>query len=466
VTADPGTAAETTPTTWAANATTQERPLAEATPGLAATPTAAAADVLLALPLACVATAEPVALGATPILEAFTAAHLERLQRIAQRPSQPAPGGRRRGLAAQQVLRELEQSIRLGVVDFCQQATTQGLSRTATAALLNLAPRTLRFWEHAQRHGTLGVRPRGRPLTAAEPDQLDAVVALLHRLGPATGLAVLQGEFPELARAELQDLLACYRDAWQGQHRRLLHVLHWPQPGRVWAMDHAQAPCWIDGCYRYVLAVRDLASGQQLLWLPVAAATAASTVAALAWLFACHGAPLVLKSDNGSAFCAEQTQQFLHSQGVQALFSPPRTPAYNGSCEAAIGSLKKRTAAAAERQGHEQEWTSDDLEQARENANTTARPRGPRGATPDEAWQQRTPISIAERHGFAQTVRGLRSQVRQAWGWPADQELARREEAVLQREVLRRALVEHGYLLFTRRRIPIPIRRTKAAKIM
>jgi transposase InsO family protein len=332
---------------------------------LGPTPTA---DVPVPLSLASVAalgpmpTADPgtlslnlasvTALGPTPAVETFTAAHLERLQQIAGLPHQSAPGSKQRGFGAQQVLRELEQAVRLGVLDFCQQATAQGWSRSEAAALLNLVPRTVRFWDQARRQGTFGVRPRGRPLTAAEPDQLNAVVALLQRLGPATGLAVLQGEFPGLARAELHDLLACYRQAWQGHHPRLVHVLHWQVPGRIWAMDYAQAPCLIDGCCGYVLAVRDLASGQQLLWLPMTEATVASTIEALASLFDCYGPPLVLKSDNGSAFCAELMETFLHRHGVQALFSPPRTPEYNGSCEAAIGAHKKRTAYEAERQGH------------------------------------------------------------------------------------------------------------------
>jgi hypothetical protein len=30
---------------------------------------------------------------------------------------------------------------------------------------------------------------------------------------------------------------------------------------------------------------------------------------------------------------------FLRAQGVRPLFSPPRLPAYNGACEAGIGSM-------------------------------------------------------------------------------------------------------------------------------
>ncbi len=82
-----------------------------------------------------------------------------------------------------------------------------------------------------------------------------------------------------------------YRQRWRSEHRRVRHVLHWRRPGTVWATDFAESPCRTDGLYPYVLAVRDLASGQQLLWQPVLALTAQVVLAELPWLFALHGAP-------------------------------------------------------------------------------------------------------------------------------------------------------------------------------
>jgi len=84
----------------------------------------------------------------------------------------------------------------------------------------------------------------------------------------------------------------------------LLHILHWRRPGTVWAIDFAEPPLSIEGSFDYLLAVRDLASGMQLLWLPVTDETARTAMAGLEALFRQHGPPLVLKSDNGSAFIA------------------------------------------------------------------------------------------------------------------------------------------------------------------
>lgn len=108
--------------------------------------------------------------------------------------------------------------------------------------------------------------------------------------------------------------------------------------------------------YPWLVAVRDLASGYQLLWWPLRQATAEATAALLAELFGLFGAPLVRKSDNGCAFGSGVVQELLAAWGVTSLFSPPGCPWDNGSIEAALGSLKTRTAWQAVRGGHAGEW--------------------------------------------------------------------------------------------------------------
>lgn len=173
----------------------------------------------------------------------------------------------------------------------------------------------------------------------------------------------------------MEEILKFYRRRWRAANARGIHRLEWTRPGTVWAMDFAQAPGWIDGRYPYLLAVRDLASGQQLLWEPVPALTATVTMTWLRWLCLRHGAPLVLKMANGSAFRDEDTQRLLRAWEVITLYSPIRTPSYNGAIEASIGALKKRTeqqAAAAERPG---QWRSQDVEGPARSA-TPPRSRG------------------------------------------------------------------------------------------
>jgi len=378
-------------------------------------------------------------------------------------PSPPVAG---RGLARQYEQRQRETLLRHHVVALADWTAQRGWSLAATAQRLHLAPRTLVHWYE---HGGFAVAPLvpwGRPTMRSPRAQRQAVLEVLDELGPATSVATLRDGFPAMARAELDDLLRRYRRVWQQRHQHAPHVLHWQLPGAVWALDFAEAPVPIDGRYPYLLAVRDLASHQQLAWWPVPAPTAAETILLLRALFATHGPPLVLKTDNGSAFLAEALREELVPLEVRLLFSPPQTPRYNGAIEAGIGSLKTRTERHASRAGHPTLWTLDDVAHAQEEANATARPQGERGATPHALWSGRRRLTSADRRLFAATVRCQREEVNAQEGVAEEASLSAQEERRLQRAAIRRALVERGILRFTRRRIPLPITSTKSANIM
>jgi transposase InsO family protein len=268
-----------------------------------------------------------------------------------------------------------------------------------------------------------------------------------------------------MPRAELEDLLRRYRRVWQRRHQYAPRILHWQTSGTVWAMDYSEAPALIDGRDPYLLAVRDLGSGRQLLWLPVPRANSEQAILALRSLFAQNGPPLVLKTDNGSPFGDGGTQDFLRESAVFCLFSPPQTPRYNGAIEASIGSLKSRTENHATREGRPGLWTGDDVAFAQMEANATARPLGPTGPTPDERWRARPELTGAQRAAFTSTVETHRRELLTCEGAPSESDLSTTRLRLIDREAIRRALVEHGYLLFSRRRLPLPIRSEKAADL-
>ena len=375
-------------------------------------------------------------------------------------------GPARRGFAGQRHAREHEQTVRLHVVWAGCDLHEAGWHWTDTADFFHLAPRTLRNWRHDSTGTSLRNVPLGRPVQAASRGERNNVIHFLDEWGPAVGLPTLQTMFPTLARAALADILSRYRRVWRRLHQQTVHVLHWSEVGRVWAIDfHGPRPA-VDGLYPDLLAVRDLASGQQLAWLPVSEATAATVVSVLTSLFVVQGAPLVLKSDNGSAFGAKEVQALCGQFGVQNLFSPPQMPRYNGSIEAGIGSLTTRTEQAAARRGYPGDWTYDDTVVARLEANATSRPHGVNGPCPDELWSARTPITQAERDAFGRTIHWLRKGIELSLEDPNPDPLPEMEHRALMRQAVSRALVEHGYLHYTRRRIYPPIRNGKAAGIM
>lgn len=165
--------------------------------------------------------------------------------------------------------------------------------------------------------------------------------------------------------------------------------------------------------------------------------------------------------DNGSPFCAADTLEFLHAAGVIPLFSPPRMPRYNGAIEAGIGSLKTRTDQHASHHGRAGHWTHDDLSAAQVQANTQARPKGPTGPTPDELWTTRRRLTPQERTLFHAAVERQRHDLQVQEGLPDNAAHARAQD----RPAIRRALEQLGYLLYSRRRLPLTIQKQKAANI-
>ncbi len=366
-------------------------------------------------------------------------------------------GRRPRGFAGQEGRRELEHVVRRAAVAFGRWALKYGLGTDGSAACLGLMPRTLREWQEAWREDHLEVEPRGRPAERADQSMRDTIVAMFHLMGPGVGLRTLQAMFPETARRELEDMLRRYRDVYLTRTSMLVHVLRWRKTGSVWAMDFTQPPTPIEDMYVKILVVRDLSSGKTLLSLPVDAETSKSVRDALVALFLEHGVPLVIKSDNGSPFVAEDTQKLLEQWRVMQLLSPPGTPEYNGACEAGIGGLKTRAHHESARNDRPGEWTCDDVEAARLMANQTGRPWGAAGLTPDQAWSHRRPIDQEDRQIFGELVADFAEEARAEQGYLPGIDLGHAARAAVHRVAISRALVALGILEVRRRRIPLAI---------
>jgi hypothetical protein len=369
---------------------------------------------------------------------------------------------RRRGVPVQRGRRALERTIRRSAVAYARWARSRGLSVAEAADRLTMAPSTLRSWLGRWQEDRMALRLRGRPLDRAEREERVAVLALFGLMGPGLGLPTLMDLFPDVARRELEELQCRYRHVYRRKNCLLLHVLRWTRAGAVWAVDFAEPPRPIDGVYDRVFVVRDLASGYQLLALPAAGESGDLVRQSLHGLFAWQGAPLVLKSDNGAPFVCATVLEFLTQWSVLQLRSPEGTPAYNGSVEAGIGSLKTRAHYEAARHDRLWEWTCDDLDAARDQANETARPHGTAGPTPAQAWHARVPVSDEERAAFrsSYTKHVERERLERRI-----QEPNQRQRASIDRVAIGRTLIESDLLLVRRRRVSPPFIRRKWAKI-
>jgi hypothetical protein len=279
------------------------------------------------------------------------------------------------------------------------------------------------------------------------------VRAWLCEQGKETGVERLKARFGSLSFRELSRL----KGQWLGQRAHLARRgrarLLWKRAGACWAMDFTEVALPWRGDARWILVVRDLASGATLLARFCRRAGVASVRRALEDLFLEHGAPLLLKMDNAKAFLARGVAALLEAWGATALCSPPYRPAYNGSCESGIRWFKERARHAASRRAPDAAWSARDLRVAQQGGNETLRPWGWRGPTPAEAFAARAPVPDDDRLFFRATVARYVEEERGRRG-PS---LGARSRASAQRAAIRRALVDLDYLEIKTRRIPLAI---------
>jgi transposase InsO family protein len=341
---------------------------------------------------------------------------------------------------------------RVRTVEFAQWARQQECSTEDAAAVMSLPRRTLSCWCRAWELDGLAARPRGRPPLEAPLGQCCAVREFLDNRGPIVGLPSLQCHYGQVPRVVLGEILGSFRDHWRREHRRAIYELEWNRSGAIWAMDFTHPPRLIDGVFPAILNVVDLASRQQLCWVPVKHEDAATLEDALGDLLQEHGAPLVIKSDNGPAFRAEASKEMLSHWRVFPLFSPPYRASYNGVCERANRTMKLITRHVAERAGRGGWWHSQDLEEARLIANQTRRLWGASGPNPNQKWDARNRPSLDERQNMWQEIERHRAQLREASEIGPQAILSHYAQAEIDRDAASPVLAELGYYHVRRRR--------------
>ena len=347
---------------------------------------------------------------------------------------------------------EREHEARLLAVAAVGESEDRPAQRRRIAQMRGVNERSVRRWEQRQREGTLAATPPGPKPTVLDWETRQGVIALLVALGPLAGVdavrAIFEGVPYRMIRSMKQRLARVLRRRKGRTERRLT----WFEPGSVWAMDFTKPGAKLPGKQRCLLMVRDLASGRRLASVPCRGERAAVVGSTLRALFAAHGAPLVMKFDNGPGFRAHDTGHLLEERGVVALASPVYRPQYNGSMERSLGWAKVRIEYLAAKQGHPRVWTEENIDQAREQANVTLRPWGARGPTPFEAFAQRQTITKKKRRAFKQTVDRRIQELLKTQMDDAGTLQTEIPYEVTERKAITHALHKHGYLKIRRGR--------------
>ena len=111
----------------------------------------------------------------------------------------------------------------------------------------------------------------------------------------------------------------------------------WERPANPWERIHVDYAS-VEG--QNVLILVD-AHSKWIEAIPTSSMTAGMTVRTMRGVFATHGVPKVVTSDNGPSFTAHEFTEFLEANGIQHKLSAPYHPTTNGLAERAVQSVKQ-----------------------------------------------------------------------------------------------------------------------------
>ena len=111
----------------------------------------------------------------------------------------------------------------------------------------------------------------------------------------------------------------------------------WVWPTKPWQRLHADFCGPIEG--KMFLLVID-AHSKWLEAVPMTTTTSTQTIAALKNIFATHGLPVSLVTDNGPQFTSEEFETYMKFCGIKHVKSPPYHPQSNGEAERVVRTFK------------------------------------------------------------------------------------------------------------------------------
>jgi len=160
---------------------------------------------------------------------------------------------------------------------------------------------------------------------------------LEHGRQRTEGTGALHERFvSSISRRQLGELVRQQRQ----DHLDSMKHIQWLWSGLVWSLDATEyGP---DGCQ--IIPVQDLASRYRLRPLVTDRLEGRQIAQHVETLFRQHGAPLLLKRDNGSPFNNHYLDKVLARYRVLPLNNPPACPRYNGAEEKSIRDLKEHLA--------------------------------------------------------------------------------------------------------------------------
>ena len=144
--------------------------------------------------------------------------------------------------------------------------------------------------------------------------------------------------WPGLDEAIEQEVRGCDKCQLHQSAPTLAPLHPWEWPGQPWNRLHVDYAGPFHG--EIFLVVIDAYSK----WLGVhlmKSTTSQVTIEKLREIFATHGLPITVVSDNGPNFTSHEFQQFLKGNGIKHVTVSPYYPASNGQAERAVRVFKE-----------------------------------------------------------------------------------------------------------------------------
>ena len=211
-----------------------------------------------------------------------------------------------------------------------------------------------------------------------------AVLAELHSSHPGIvrmkGVARAQVWWPCLNAAIEQTVYNC--QTCQGNRKRPPHIPlnPWPWPTAPWERVHIDFAGLFMG-YMYLVVVDSHSKWVEIV--PMKSTTTEKTLEVLRELFARHGLPKQLISDNGPQFTAKEFEECMCANGIKHSRSAPYHPATNGEAERFVQTFKRSLQAGRSDAGTIQQKLSQFLLMYRTTPNATT------GVAPAELFLKR-----------------------------------------------------------------------------
>lgn len=216
------------------------------------------------------------------------------------------------------------------------------ISQKELARVLEVDPRTVRNWRKKKSFPKLGRPAHGE---RAHRRAFWIVGREYLRQGRCGSKGIDEALGDSVATRLVQQYTRVFKSCEKRHERRRIlprrKAIEVLAKNAIWVQDGCQIGRRSDGTAIESQIVKDRGSLITVGLTTGKPARGREVVGLLAQLKEARGLPLVLGSDNGSAYVCEETQTYLRHEKVIHLPSLPRTPQHNGSAEVGIGEIKR-----------------------------------------------------------------------------------------------------------------------------